>query len=99
MAFKKGSRYQQTRTFAPTREQTPPFPGTRARSIEVVEGVLEHTLQTGQRLDLLALHYYNDVRSWWRILDANPHIKTAADVVLDDYAGTTIVIPRMGRAR
>ena len=99
MAFKKGSRYQQTRTFAPGREQTPPFPGTRARHIEAGEGVLEHTLQAGQRLDLLALHYYNDVRTWWRILDANPHIKTAADVVLDEYAGTTIVIPRLGDGR
>ena len=99
MAFRRGSRYEQTRVFETYRGSELPFPGTRARAIETPEGVLEHTLQAGERLDLLALHYYNDVRKWYRILDANPHINTAADVVLDEFIGTTIVIPRMRTVR
>ena len=95
MAFRRGSRYDQTRTFEVDRGPAALFSGTRARAIETPEGVLEHTLKAGQRLDLLALHYYNDVRKWYRILDANPHINTAAEVVLDEFVGTIIVIPRM----
>lgn len=99
MTFEKSSRYIETRRFSPDRRGELPFPGTRTRDIEAGEGVLEHTLQSGQRLDLLALHYYNDVRKWWRILDANPHINTAGQVVLDEFTGTTIVIPRLGNGR
>jgi len=102
MAFKKGSRYQAATRFVPVDpaiDPRPPFAGIRARRIDAAPGVLEHTVQAGQRLDLLALDYYNDTQKWWRILDANPQILHAGDLVLDKYEGVTIVIPRAGGIR
>lgn len=99
MTFKKGSRYLTAKRFAPVDpavDPSPPFPGIRARRIPAAPGVLEHTVLAGQRLDLLALDYYNDARKWWRILDANPHIDHAGDLTLDRFEGATIVIPRSG---
>ena len=49
--------------------------------------MIEHTVRIGDRLDLLARHYYNDGRQWWRILDANPEFLHADDAVL----GKTLV--------
>jgi hypothetical protein len=59
----------------------------------VATGVLEHTLKSTDRLDLLALHYYNDSRKWWRILDANPEILCGADLSDPELVGTVILIP------
>lgn len=94
MAFNRRSRYQNVRYFYESNVNNNLFRGTRERQINRAEGVLEHTLEIGQRLDLLALHYYNDDKKWWRILDANPHILDAGDLVVDEYEGETIVIPR-----
>nr|WP_319396816.1 hypothetical protein [uncultured Desulfobacter sp.] len=63
------------------------------RAIKTVDGLLEHTVAGGQRLDQIAAYYYNDPSAWWRILDANPDIRSAADFCMGDYAGQTIVIP------
>lgn len=93
MTFKKGSRYVKTRYFKDEGLQDKTFKGTRARNIRKAEGVLEHTLQLGERLDLLALYYYNDDKKWWLILDANPHINNAGDIIVEQYVGETIVIP------
>ncbi|MEQ9504516.1 MAG: hypothetical protein RIT81_47095 [Deltaproteobacteria bacterium] len=73
------------------------FRGTRPRGIQTLPGILEHTVERGQRLDLLALHYYNDDRLWWRILDANPSISYAGELSLDEHEGTKILIPGDGR--
>lgn len=89
MSFRKGSRYENTRRFTGTA-----FTGVRPREIEPAAGVLEHRVLAGQRLDLLALHYYNDDRRWWRILDANPDLLHAGDLTLDRLEGETILIPR-----
>lgn len=99
MAFRKGSRYHPATGFSPTDpavDPKPAFPGYRSRRIDSAPGVLEHTVQAGQRLDLLALDYYNDMRKWWRILDANPHVLHAGDLTLDRFEGAKIVIPRRG---
>lgn len=37
-----------------------------------VTGIFRHTVDDGDRLDMLAYRYYQDSRKWWRILDANP---------------------------
>lgn len=63
------------------------------RPIETVDGLLEHTVAGGERLDQIAGYYYNDPSGWWRILDANPDIRSAADFCMGDYAGQAIVIP------
>ncbi|MCG8416737.1 MAG: hypothetical protein MJE77_02185 [Proteobacteria bacterium] len=91
------SRYQDVRRFispAPDVREEAPFPGTRPRAIETPQGVLEHVLEAGDRLDLLALNYYNDSSKWWLILDANPEITYAGDVDLGKHVGEVIVIPR-----
>jgi nucleoid-associated protein YgaU len=94
VSFQRESRYKNTKLFSRTGLTGASFSGTRVRQVNTAEGVLEHTIQAGERLDLLALHYYNDDRKWWRILDANPYLIDAGEVVLDAYEGETIVIPR-----
>jgi nucleoid-associated protein YgaU len=96
--FLRGSRYATARPF------TAGFRGVRPRDIGPAEGVLEHTVRLGDRLDRLARHYYNDDRLWWRILDANPEILFGSDLdaataagatgELDRLLGRVIVIPR-----
>ncbi len=91
----KRSRYNLTLHYSdPAVRSAVGFRGTRPRAIESLQGVLEHKLLEGDRLDLLALHYYNDPHKWWLILDANPQISYAGEVDLGRYSGQTIVIPR-----
>jgi hypothetical protein len=60
----------------------------QARDIAIVA---RHTVQAGDRVDLLAQHYLGDVELTWRIADAN-----AASDLLDFTAtpGLRIVIPQ-----
>jgi hypothetical protein len=90
----RGSRYESVPTFSPGDDGTVAFPGLRARDIGPALGVLEHTVAAGDRLDLLALQYYNDDRLWWRILDANPGVLLGGELLLTDLEGQTLVIPR-----
>ncbi len=90
----KGSRYEGAKKFAGENGKEPMFGGIRPRNIGPVAGVLEYTVNEGDRLDLLSLHFYNNSRRWWRILDANPQIIFGADLMLSDYIGETILIPR-----
>lgn len=90
----KRSRYENAKLFAGEDGRAPHFRGLRPRPIEPAAGVLEYTIQEGDRLDLLALHFYNNMHRWWRILDANPQILFGADLMLKKYVGETILIPR-----
>lgn len=92
--IRKGSRYENAREFTGENGKEPVFGGIRPRTIRPAAGVLEYTVKEGDRLDLLSLHFYNNTRRWWRILDANPQIIFAADLMLKEYAGETILIPR-----
>ncbi len=92
--IEKGSRYEGAEVFAGEDGKEPVFGGVRPRRIIPAAGVLEYTVKEGDRLDLLSLHFYNSTRRWWRILDANPEIVFAADLMLSDYVGETILIPR-----
>lgn len=89
----KNSRYANARDFGDESD----FKGIRPRAIDTAAGVIEHRVEAGQRLDLLARHYYNDSRLWWRILDANPDLLCGASLLLDGMAGEVILIPK-GRA-
>jgi len=92
--FLKASRYAKSKGFAPRADGTEVFDGIRPRSIGTATGVLEHTIKAGERLDLLARHYYNDDRLWWRILDANPDFQSGADITLEGMQGEVILIPK-----
>jgi len=91
--FLKGSRYKQSRNFD-TSQDGRCFPGIRWREIGSAAGVVEHVVKSGDRLDLLARHYYNDDRLWWRIADANPEFFHAGLMLADDQIGRVILIPR-----
>ncbi len=92
--FQKGSRYEKCVTFTPDPAGTAVFAGIRPRSIGPATGVVEHVVKAGDRLDLLARHYYNDDRLWWRIADANPDFLFAGDMVLEEMEGRVILIPK-----
>lgn len=63
------------------------------RPIRTKDGLIEHTVKSGERLDQIAAYYYGDPSGWWRILDANPDIRSAVDFCMGAYGGRTIVIP------
>lgn len=102
----KGSRYEKTRSFTPDETGAEFFAGIRPRDIGPATGVIEHTVRAGDRLDLLARHYYNDDRLWWRILDANPELLFGGDAVRENadtgplgeireaMVGRVLVVPR-----
>ena len=77
----KNSRYKDSLRF-----EGEGYRGLRAREPGKATGVVEHQLREGDRLDLLARHYYNDSRLWWRILDANPELGFGGDLTLDQTA-------------
>ena len=90
----KDSRYKGARRFEPEADGTVRCKGTRPRAIGPAVGVLEHVVQEGERLDLLARHYYGDARLWWRILDANPDLLSGVELSLRERAGEIILIPK-----
>jgi nucleoid-associated protein YgaU len=90
----KRSRYEGVKPFVGENGKEPVFGGIRLRKIGPAAGVLEYKVKEGDRLDLLSLHFYNNTRRWWRILDANPQIIFGADLMLSEYIGETILIPR-----
>ena len=52
-------------------------------------------MRAGDRLDLLARHYYNNDRLWWRIVDANPELVFAGDMLDESMQGGVILIPKL----
>ena len=90
----KRSRYRYTKSFDPPVSGRTAFAGLRPRELSTAGGVLEHRVKEGDRLDLLALHYYNDTRLWWRIIDANPEIVFAGKIDMNEITGEIILIPR-----
>jgi len=100
----KGTRYRASIEFQPDENGKAIFRGIRPRPITIASGVVEHQLKEGDRLDLLALHYYNNARLWWRIVDANPGVLCALDLSISKsinrkLVGATITIPRADEAR
>jgi hypothetical protein len=89
----KGSRYENAAPFQASEDGTAPFRGVRPRAIGIARPVLEHYLRVGERHDLIAGHYYNDPRLWWRMLDANPDVLCAGDLAERDPADP-LLVPR-----
>jgi len=97
--IKKGSRYEKARGFVYSGEVSSPFRGTRPREIGRATGVVEHRVRSWERIEQLAEHYYNDARKWWRIIDANPDILFAGELLGETHAGRVILIPRAEEAK
>lgn len=92
--LQKRSRYARTPRFSDAgANAVESFRGLRPRAIGRATGVLEHVVVSGDRLDLLARHYYNDDRLWWRIVDANPRFLCPAEMTLAAMVGQVILIP------
>jgi hypothetical protein len=103
----KRSRYADVKTFEPDALGNTPFRGLLPRSIARASGAVEHTIVAGERLDRLALSFFNDDRYWWRIVDANVGFLCGTDVVLElseaaqpddplgrvNTVGSTLVVP------
>lgn len=95
--FLRHSRYQSprpARRFSARNGEPPRFAGIRPRPIGPAPGVLEHVVSKGERLDRLAYYYFRDSRLWWRIVDANPDLLFTGVLLLDDFAGQTLLIPK-----
>ena len=98
--FLKNSRYANCRRYAADARAASAMvrcKGSRPRSIGAALGVIEHVVTEGDRLDLLAHHYYGDARLWWRIVDANPDLTSGVDIsraVLGARVGEVILIPK-----
>lgn len=88
-----GSRYENAVLFQHSANDPHPFQGIRPRAIAPARPVLEHTLREGERHDWLAVHFYNEQRLWWRILDANPDVLYAGDLE-QRVASDPLLIPR-----
>ena len=61
------------------------------RRITAAPPAHEHTVGGGERLDLLAGHFYGDPQKYWLILDANPDELNPFRLL---QAGRRIRIPR-----
>ena len=94
----KGTRYGKSPFFTRNEKGDQVFKGVRSRKIAPAAGVIEHVLAKDERLDLLALQYYNDSSLWWRIVDANSDIVFAGDLMVAKKVGTVISIPRATRS-
>ena len=90
----KKSRYKNFKPFVRTADNTEMFSGMRAREIGPATGMVEHEVKSGDRLDSLSRHYYNDDRFWWRIVDANPEFVLGLKMLDEEMAGQVILIPK-----
>ncbi len=90
----RNSRYKDAVPFALDTHGNQVFPGLRARSIAPATPVIEHEVVVGNRLDHLALHYYNNNRLWWRLVDASPEFLYGDEALSHDNAGQALSVPK-----
>ena len=81
MTFFKGSRYSETESFEPDPEGRSGFAGVRQRPVGPAAGVLEHTVEMGDRLDTLGFNYFAESRLWYRIGEANLDVLFPEDLI------------------
>jgi hypothetical protein len=93
--FTRGSRYKKSPVFQFPSGESTVFAGVQPRKITSAQGVIEHVLRDSERLEHLALYYYNDPQLWWRILDANQEILFEGELSHANQSGRVILIPPM----
>lgn len=81
MTLFKGSRYEAVPLFVPDAEGRSNFAGLRARPVGPAKGVLEHAIETRDRLDALGFRYFAEPRLWHRVAAANPDVLFPEDLV------------------
>ncbi|HKE31548.1 MAG TPA: hypothetical protein VKD65_07475 [Candidatus Angelobacter sp.] len=69
--FAKNSRYFRLPESSPVNARGERLRGKDLRLIEPSPGTFLHTVQSRDRLDLLAVKYYQEPTRWWQISDAN----------------------------
>lgn len=71
-------------------ETFPPF----VVPMTIPAGSIAHTIQAGDRIDLLAYQYYGDFIPifWWIIMSLNPWLTNPHDLT-DLYIGRVLTIP------
>ena len=79
--FTKNSRYTIVPESSPVDAKGERLLATNVRVIPPTTGTFLHTVQGRDRLDLLALKYYNDPTKWWQISDANPNFAFPVDLL------------------
>ena len=90
------SRYADVPPFAPDPLGRTGFKGLLPRPLPRAAGALEHSIVAGERLDRLALNYFNDDRYWWRIVDANAGFLCGTDMTLEIGQGESDPFGRVG---
>lgn len=96
--YPRSSRYHGVETAVHVTDDGREVPYLKRRLIprqpteETVENV-PHTVSVGERLDLLAHHYFGTAAQWWRVADANA---TVDQRELTDTPGERINIPLPG---
>lgn len=81
------SRYFDVQPFAADPLGRTEFKGLLPRPVPRAAGALEHSVMAGERLDRLALNYFNDDRYWWRIVDANAGFLCGTDMTMEIRPG------------
>ncbi|MGE5205786.1 MAG: hypothetical protein ACM3PW_09225 [Chlamydiota bacterium] len=79
--FAKNSRYVRLPESSPVDAQGDRFRGKDLRRIPFSAGTFLHTVQSRDRLDLLAMKYYGEPTRWWQICDANPEFEFPLDLL------------------
>jgi len=94
MVFARGSRYEQVAQAIYTDPSGRQIPYVLLRLIPDALVQQVHTVAEGERLDLIANHYFSDPEQFWRICDANQVLRPAD---LTDIPGQRLLIPQATR--
>jgi hypothetical protein len=79
--FARGSRYLNLSESAAVNAAGERLVGKDLRLIPGTPGQFLHTVNSYDRLDLLAYKYYGDPTRWWQIADANPEFPFPLDLL------------------
>jgi hypothetical protein len=88
--FYKGSRYEKVADYKFRRHDGSEVLLKKKRPLPDPKSQLIHTIQEGERTDMLAHRYYRDPLKFWKLADGNPEMNPE-DLLQDP--GTKILVP------
>jgi hypothetical protein len=74
--FTPDSRYRRSKVVTAMNRAGQPIKTVELRLPPRTDGIFQHTVAEGERIDSLAHKFYREPRKWWRIADANPDFPT-----------------------